>query len=271
MSMWPFSHPPRAVRTFLRRPGGRALDQAFRRQLALEPSGTPPPMTGHQWLRLESQFGQRGRSALQLQLPRRQTLRYGENPHQQRRVGYQRPRTARLGAARSCKGQGESASTTTMSTLDACLGHRCVSSAYGPCPLPQGRSSRRWLVVKQHNPCGLARSGADGIEGPQPGPRCRTGSRPSAGNRAVNSRWRLEAARLLSAACFSTCDFSGPVFTAPKPGAAGEQPICGLLEPERHPDSARPPTASCAACFGGSWLGAGARRPSDSRTVWPGG
>ncbi|NQV09934.1 MAG: bifunctional phosphoribosylaminoimidazolecarboxamide formyltransferase/IMP cyclohydrolase [Cyanobacteria bacterium] len=165
------------------------LDGAFRRQLALEAfrhtAAYDAAITG--WL--ESQLASAVAPPLQLQLPARQILRYGENPHQSA-VWYSAP-DAGWGAARQL--QGKELSTNNLLDLDAALA-TVREFGYGVALSEGGQPAA--VVVKHTNPCGVA-IGADGIEALS---RALDADRVSAfgGIVSVNSPVELEAARLLT-------------------------------------------------------------------------
>ncbi|MEB3201860.1 MAG: bifunctional phosphoribosylaminoimidazolecarboxamide formyltransferase/IMP cyclohydrolase [Synechococcus sp.] len=91
---------------------------------------------------------------LRLELPVRQSLRYGENPHQQARW-YSEP-NAGWGAAQQL--QGKELSYNNLIDLDAALA-TVREFGYGPAANPAA------VVVKHTNPCGVAtgRDGADAL------------------------------------------------------------------------------------------------------------
>lgn len=91
---------------------------------------------------------------LRLELPVRQSLRYGENPHQQARW-YSEPK-AGWGAAQQL--QGKELSYNNLIDLDAALA-TVREFGYGPAAKPAA------VVVKHTNPCGVAtgRDGADAL------------------------------------------------------------------------------------------------------------
>ncbi len=91
---------------------------------------------------------------LRLELPVRQSLRYGENPHQQARW-YSEPNGG-WGAAQQL--QGKELSYNNLIDLDAALA-TVREFGYGPAAKPAA------VVVKHTNPCGVAtgRDGADAL------------------------------------------------------------------------------------------------------------
>ena len=92
--------------------------------------------------------------SLQLQLPARQTLRYGENPHQGA-TWYSAPAAGWGGAAQL---QGKELSYNNLIDLDAALA-AVREFGYGPAAQPAA------VVVKHTNPCGVAigRDAADAL------------------------------------------------------------------------------------------------------------
>ena len=91
---------------------------------------------------------------LRLELPARQSLRYGENPHQQA-IWHSEP-AAGWGAAQQC--QGKELSYNNLLDLDAALA-TVREFGYGPGAEPAA------VVVKHTNPCGVAtgRDAADAL------------------------------------------------------------------------------------------------------------
>ena len=127
------------------------LDEAFRRQLALEAFRHTAAYDAaiSQWLagRLEA-----GDQPLSLELPLRQTLRYGENPHQSARW-FSAPE-AGWGAARQL--QGKELSTNNLLDLEAAL---ATVREFGYGDEAAGPLRPAAVVVKHTNPCGVAIGG----------------------------------------------------------------------------------------------------------------
>jgi len=135
-----------------------AVDQALRRSLALaafqHTAAYDAAISG--WLAAElarEGGGEAGAAAavepLRLELPARQTLRYGENPHQ-RAIWHSAPAAGWDGAEQL---QGKELSYNNLIDLDAALAS-VREFGYGPGSQPAA------AVVKHTNPCGLA-TGAD--------------------------------------------------------------------------------------------------------------
>jgi phosphoribosylaminoimidazolecarboxamide formyltransferase/IMP cyclohydrolase len=126
------------------------LDQALRRQLALAAfAHTASYDTAiSQWLaaRLASEAAVPLAAApLSLELPPRQSLRYGENPHQPA-TWYSQPEAGWGGASQL---QGKELSYNNLIDLDAALA-TVREFGYGPAAQPAA------VVVKHTNPCGVA-------------------------------------------------------------------------------------------------------------------
>ena len=126
------------------------LDQALRRQLALAAfAHTASYDTAiSQWLaaRLASEAAVPLAAApLSLELPPRQSLRYGENPHQPA-TWYSQPEGGWGGASQL---QGKELSYNNLIDLDAALA-TVREFGYGPAAQPAA------VVVKHTNPCGVA-------------------------------------------------------------------------------------------------------------------
>ncbi|MCT0212715.1 MULTISPECIES: bifunctional phosphoribosylaminoimidazolecarboxamide formyltransferase/IMP cyclohydrolase [unclassified Synechococcus] len=125
-----------------------SLDEPFRRQLALEAfrhTAAYDAAISH-WL--ESRLSS-SEPSLDLRLPLRQTLRYGENPHQSARW-FSTPQ-AGWGAARQW--QGKELSTNNLLDLEAALA-TVREFGYGDSTSGQGQPAA--VVVKHTNPCGVA-------------------------------------------------------------------------------------------------------------------
>ncbi len=126
------------------------LDQALRRQLALAAfAHTASYDTAiSQWLaaRLASEAAvPLDAGPLSLELPPRQSLRYGENPHQPA-TWYSQPQAGWGGASQL---QGKELSYNNLIDLDAALA-TVREFGYGPAAQPAA------VVVKHTNPCGVA-------------------------------------------------------------------------------------------------------------------
>jgi phosphoribosylaminoimidazolecarboxamide formyltransferase/IMP cyclohydrolase len=135
------------------------LDGAFRRRLALEAfrhTAAYDAAISH-WLagRLED-----GDPALNLQMPLRQTLRYGENPHQGARW-FSAPQ-AGWGAA--MQWQGKELSTNNLLDLEAALAtvREFGYGESGAGPIRPAAVTSAAAVVKHTNPCGVAIGGTIG-------------------------------------------------------------------------------------------------------------
>jgi len=128
------------------------LDEDFRRQLALEAfRHTAAYDTAiSRWLQERLNGAD---EALNLQLPLRQTLRYGENPHQSARW-FSAPQ-AGWGAAR--KLQGKELSTNNLLDLEAAL---ATVREFGYGEGAAGPLQPAAVVVKHTNPCGVAVGGS---------------------------------------------------------------------------------------------------------------
>ncbi|MCP9799706.1 bifunctional phosphoribosylaminoimidazolecarboxamide formyltransferase/IMP cyclohydrolase [Synechococcus sp. RedBA-s] len=134
------------------------LDAALRRQLALEAFRHTASYDSaiSAWLaqQLEPAVAPQAPAAaqqppLRLELPLRQTLRYGENPHQQ--AGWYSEPGAGLGGARQL--QGKELSFNNLLDLDAALATVC-EFGFG------GEVQPAAVVVKHTNPCGVAVGGS---------------------------------------------------------------------------------------------------------------
>ncbi|MEB3354403.1 MAG: bifunctional phosphoribosylaminoimidazolecarboxamide formyltransferase/IMP cyclohydrolase [Cyanobacteriota bacterium] len=121
------------------------VDQALRRQLALAAFKHTASYDAaiSQWLgeQLASSQG----TPFALQLPPRQSLRYGENPHQPA-TWYSQPEAGWGGATQL---QGKELSYNNLIDLDAALA-TVREFGYGPAAQPAA------VVVKHTNPCGVA-------------------------------------------------------------------------------------------------------------------
>ena len=132
---------------------GGGVDQALRRQLALEAFEHTASYDAaiSSWLaaRLQAEGGATAADAaadrLQLDLPARQSLRYGENPHQP--ATWFSEAGAGWGGAEQL--QGKELSYNNLIDLDAALA-TVREFGYGPAAQPAA------VVVKHTNPCGVA-------------------------------------------------------------------------------------------------------------------
>jgi phosphoribosylaminoimidazolecarboxamide formyltransferase/IMP cyclohydrolase len=122
------------------------LDQSFRRGLALAAFAHTASYDAaiSSWMGAQLAAGAEA-EPLRLELPPRQSLRYGENPHQPA-TWYSQP-GAGWGAAEQL--QGKELSYNNLIDLDAALA-TVREFGYGPDALPAA------VVVKHTNPCGLA-------------------------------------------------------------------------------------------------------------------
>ena len=130
-----------------------AVDQALRRSLALAAfQHTAEYDTAiSTWLAARlAQDGVAAAEPLRLELPARQTLRYGENPHQP--ATWHSAPSAGWGGAEQL--QGKELSYNNLIDLDAALA-TVREFGYGPGSQPAA------VVVKHTNPCGVA-TGSDG-------------------------------------------------------------------------------------------------------------
>jgi phosphoribosylaminoimidazolecarboxamide formyltransferase/IMP cyclohydrolase len=121
------------------------VDQALRRQLALAAFQHTASYDAaiSQWL--GEQLAPSHGSPFALQLPPRQNLRYGENPHQPA-TWYSQPEAGWGGATQL---QGKELSYNNLIDLDAALA-TVREFGYGPAAQPAA------VVVKHTNPCGVA-------------------------------------------------------------------------------------------------------------------
>ena len=163
---------------------------------------------------------------LRLELPARQSLRYGENPHQQARW-YSEPK-AGWGAAEQL--QGKELSYNNLIDLDAALA-TVREFGYGPAAEPAA------VVVKHTNPCGVA-TGSDAAAALA---RALDADRLSAfgGIVALNNPVDLAAAELLSS-LFLECVVA-PGFDGPARDRLSARANLRLLElaPEAIPQASR--------------------------------
>ena len=163
---------------------------------------------------------------LRLELPARQSLRYGENPHQQARW-YSEPK-AGWGAAEQL--QGKELSYNNLIDLDAALA-TVREFGYGPAAEPAA------VVVKHTNPCGVA-TGSDAAAALA---RALDADRLSAfgGIVALNNPVDLAAAELLSS-LFLECVVA-PGFDGPARDRLAARANLRLLElaPEAIPQASR--------------------------------
>jgi phosphoribosylaminoimidazolecarboxamide formyltransferase / IMP cyclohydrolase len=110
------------------------------------------------WLagRIETVGAEAGAAAepaapLSLELPARQSLRYGENPHQSA-TWYGEPDSGWGGAVQL---QGKELSYNNLIDLEAALA-TVREFGYGPAPEGAGQSQPAAVVIKHTNPCGVA-------------------------------------------------------------------------------------------------------------------
>jgi len=140
---------PSQYPAFLEALAAGAIGSELRRQLALEAfrhtAEYDTAISG--WL--GSQLG--GEPQLQLQLPARQSLRYGENPHQSA-TWYSQP-AAGLGAGEQL--QGKELSYNNILDLEAALA-TVREFGYGGQPAGGNPFQPAAVVVKHTNPCGVA-------------------------------------------------------------------------------------------------------------------
>ena len=145
---------PRQYPAFLAAIADGALSSALRRQLALEAySHTADYDTAiSAWLASQlSADTQADAEQLTLSLPARQSLRYGENPHQNA-TWYAQP-SAGLGAGEQL--QGKELSYNNILDLDAALA-TVREFGYGGQPAGGNPFQSAAVVVKHTNPCGVA-------------------------------------------------------------------------------------------------------------------
>jgi phosphoribosylaminoimidazolecarboxamide formyltransferase / IMP cyclohydrolase len=148
---------PSQYPAFLEALAADALSSALRRQLALEAySHTAEYDTSiSSWLAsqlsAEAQAGNTAAPELSLSLPARQSLRYGENPHQNA-TWYSQP-GAGLGAGEQL--QGKELSYNNILDLEAALA-TVREFGYGGQPAGGNPFQPAAVVVKHTNPCGVA-------------------------------------------------------------------------------------------------------------------
>ena len=148
---------PSQYPAFLEALAADALSSALRRQLALEAySHTAEYDTAiSSWLAsqlsAEAQAGNTAAPELSLSLPARQSLRYGENPHQNA-TWYSQP-GAGLGAGEQL--QGKELSYNNILDLEAALA-TVREFGYGGQPAGGNPFQPAAVVVKHTNPCGVA-------------------------------------------------------------------------------------------------------------------
>ena len=142
---------PAQYPAFLEALGAGAISPELRRQLALEAfSHTAEYDTAiSQWL--TAQLKAEGAGSFSLQLPARQSLRYGENPHQSA-TWYAQP-GAGLGAGEQL--QGKELSYNNILDLEAALA-TVREFGYGGQPAGGNAFKPAAVVVKHTNPCGVA-------------------------------------------------------------------------------------------------------------------
>jgi phosphoribosylaminoimidazolecarboxamide formyltransferase/IMP cyclohydrolase len=145
---------------FLRALAGSTLDLALRRRLALAAFAHTAAYDAaiSDWLqrRLAAGGEVTGAAPLHLEVPLRQSLRYGENPHQQ--AGWYGGPDAGWGAAR--QHQGKELSYNNLIDLEAALA-TVREFGFGAADAPSDAAAA--VVIKHTNPCGVA-LGADGAE-----------------------------------------------------------------------------------------------------------
>jgi phosphoribosylaminoimidazolecarboxamide formyltransferase/IMP cyclohydrolase len=149
---------PRQYPGFLAALAAGQVDQSLRRQLALEAFQHTAAYDGaiSAWLAdrlgVERPEGPDGDEevSLRLELPLRQTLRYGENPHQ--RASWYGRSDGGWGAARQL--QGKELSYNNLIDLEAALA-TVREFGYGPGDRADAASPAA-VVIKHTNPCGVA-------------------------------------------------------------------------------------------------------------------
>ena len=131
--------------------GAGAISSELRRQLALEAFSHTAEYDAaiSQWLTTQLQAERAGRFSLEL--PARQSLRYGENPHQSA-TWYAQP-GAGLGAGEQL--QGKELSYNNILDLEAALA-TVREFGYGGQPAGGNAFKPAAVVVKHTNPCGVA-------------------------------------------------------------------------------------------------------------------
>jgi phosphoribosylaminoimidazolecarboxamide formyltransferase/IMP cyclohydrolase len=144
---------PSQYPAFLEALAAGALSSALRRQLALEAySHTAEYDTAiSAWLASQLSQGEATAEQLTLNLPARQSLRYGENPHQSA-TWYAQP-SAGLGAGEQL--QGKELSYNNILDLEAALA-TVREFGYGGQPAGGNPFQPAPVVVKHTNPCGVA-------------------------------------------------------------------------------------------------------------------
>ncbi|WP_010314471.1 bifunctional phosphoribosylaminoimidazolecarboxamide formyltransferase/IMP cyclohydrolase [Synechococcus sp. CB0205] len=142
---------PAQYPTFLKALAAGAISPELRRQLALEAfSHTAEYDTAiSQWL--SAQLASQSAGTFSLELPARQSLRYGENPHQSA-TWYAQP-GAGLGAGEQL--QGKELSYNNILDLEAALA-TVREFGYGGQPAGGNAFKPAAVVVKHTNPCGVA-------------------------------------------------------------------------------------------------------------------
>ena len=142
---------PAQYPAFLKALASGAISPELRRQLALEAfSHTAEYDTAiSQWL--SAQLASQSAGTFSLELPARQSLRYGENPHQSA-TWYAQP-GAGLGAGEQL--QGKELSYNNILDLEAALA-TVREFGYGGQPAGGNAFKPAAVVVKHTNPCGVA-------------------------------------------------------------------------------------------------------------------
>ena len=142
---------PAQYPAFLKALAAGAISPELRRQLALEAfSHTAEYDTAiSQWL--SAQLASQSAGTFSLELPARQSLRYGENPHQSA-TWYAQP-GAGLGAGEQL--QGKELSYNNILDLEAALA-TVREFGYGGQPAGGNAFKPAAVVVKHTNPCGVA-------------------------------------------------------------------------------------------------------------------
>ena len=142
---------PAQYPAFLEALGAGAISSELRRQLALEAFSHTAEYDAaiSQWLTAQLQAERAG--SFSLELPARQSLRYGENPHQSA-TWYAQP-GAGLGAGEQL--QGKELSYNNILDLEAALA-TVREFGYGGQPAGGNAFKPAAVVVKHTNPCGVA-------------------------------------------------------------------------------------------------------------------
>ena len=142
---------PAQYPAFLEALGAGAISSELRRQLALEAFSHTAEYDAaiSQWLTTQLQAERAG--SFSLELPARQSLRYGENPHQSA-TWYAQP-GAGLGAGEQL--QGKELSYNNILDLEAALA-TVREFGYGGQPAGGNAFKPAAVVVKHTNPCGVA-------------------------------------------------------------------------------------------------------------------